>query len=243
VEEQFYIVWPLMLLLVPLRQLKRLFLVFIFLGIIFRTALYLLYISGSSLWTFQEPFELVIYSWPLSHLDAFAFGAYISRYTIWRPRAQLLFLALLVPIIGFTATYFATGNIGLISALGYDLPLRVGYQFLWGPTLLNYFFALLIYCVVHEGILTRFLNPSWLRYLGKISYGMYVYHFPIMWFVARFWEERMQGETIHWIYVVVSLSATILVATLSYYLLERPILNLKDRFFSWSKAPAVENPG
>ncbi|RPJ26773.1 MAG: acyltransferase [Chloroflexi bacterium] len=243
VEEQFYIIWPLMLLLVPLGHLKRLFLVFIFLGIVFRTALYLLYISGSSLWTFQEPFELVIYSWPLSHLDAFAFGAYISRYPIWRPRAQLLFLALLVPIIGFTATYFATGNIGLISALGYDLPLRVGYQFLWGPTLLNYFFALLIYCVVHEGILTRFLNLSWLRYLGKISYGMYVYHFPIMWFVARFLEERMQAETANWIYVVVSLSTTILIASLSYYLLERPILNLKDRFFSWSKAPAVENPG
>jgi peptidoglycan/LPS O-acetylase OafA/YrhL len=32
---------------------------------------------------------------------------------------------------------------------------------------------------------------------------------------------------------------TILVATLSYYLLEKPILNLKDRFFDWSP-PAVE---
>ncbi|HLO31344.1 MAG TPA: hypothetical protein VK249_19495 [Anaerolineales bacterium] len=36
-----------------------------------------------------------------------------------------------------------------------------------------------------------------------------------------------------WVKSAISLSATILVASLSYSLLERPILSLKDRFFYW----------
>src|SRR5215208_3197773 len=212
VEEQFYIVWPLMLLFVPRQNLKRLFVFFIFLGITCRSILYLLYLSGSSVWMFREPFELVIYSWPFGHLDAFAFGAYISRYSIPYPRQQLLFFAFLVPVIGFTTTYFSTGSLGLTSSLGYDLPLKAGYQFLWAPTLLNYFFALLIYCVAHEKILIVVLSLSWLRYIGKISYGIYVYHFPVLWFMARFFEQRMQVQTAFWANLVASFVATILIA-------------------------------
>lgn len=234
VEEQFYIIWPLLLLLVPQKRLKGLFLTCIVVGFVFRSLLYGLYLSGSSLWIFREPFELVIYSWPLSHLDAFAFGAYISRYPIPHPRQQLVFLAMLVPAVGFAATYLASGSIGLITALGYDLPLRFEYQFLWGPTVLNYLFAVLIYCVVYEKLLIRILDMAWLRYIGKISYGIYVYHFPVMWFVERFFEERLQSSMAIWIKAGVALAATLLLSTLSYYLLEKPILSVKDRFFYWS---------
>jgi peptidoglycan/LPS O-acetylase OafA/YrhL len=149
----------------------------------------------------------------------------------------------LVLTSGYIATYVTTGNIGVVSALGYDLRSSSGYQFVWAHTLLNYFFVVLLYCVVREQIFTRFLEMPWLRYLGKISYGMYVYHLPLIWFVERFSEERVQGEMTHWLRVAISLSATILIATLSYYLLEKPILNLKDRFFSWSKAPISREPG
>jgi peptidoglycan/LPS O-acetylase OafA/YrhL len=243
VEEQFYIIWPLLLLTVPQQNLKKLFILFILLGPISRFALYLLYESGSNLWVFREPFGLVIYSWPLSHLDAFALGAYISRFPIPRPRQQLFIFAVLVLTSGYIATYITTGNIGVVSALGYDLRSSSGYQFVWAHTLLNYFFVVLLYCVVREKVFTRFLEMPWLRYLGKISYGMYVYHLPLIWFIERFSEERLQGEMTQWLRVAISLSATILVATLSFYLLEKPILNLKDRFFSWSKAPISREPG
>jgi len=243
VEEQFYIIWPLLLLLFPQRNLKRLFIAFIISGTVFRILMYLVYVSGSTLWVFREPFGLVIYSWPLSHLDAFALGAYISRYPIPRARQQLLLLALLIPLMGFITTYFSTGSIGPVSALGYSLPSEVKYQFIWGHALLNYFFALLIYCVVRENLFVRFLEMPWLRYLGKISYGMYVYHLPLIWFAERFLEERLQGEMTIWIRIAVSLFATILIASLSYYLLERPILNLKDRFFYWSPPQADKKSG
>jgi peptidoglycan/LPS O-acetylase OafA/YrhL len=242
VEEQFYIIWPLLLLLMPQSGLKRLFITFILLGPISRFIFYWLYVSGSNLWVFREPFGLVIYSWPFSHLDAFALGAYISRFPIPRPRQQLLILFVLVLTSGYIATYITTGNIGVVSALGYDLRSSSGYQFVWAHSLLDYFFAVLLYCVVREKVFTRFLEMSWLRYLGKISYGMYVYHLPVIWFVERLSEERIEGEMAHLIRVIISLSATILIATLSYHLLEKPILNLKDRFFSWSKAPINREP-
>jgi peptidoglycan/LPS O-acetylase OafA/YrhL len=240
VEEQFYITWPLLLLVVPQKHLKKLFISFIILGPVSRVLLYLWYLSGSSLWVFREPFGFVACSWPLSHLDAFALGAYISRYPIWRPKAQLSVLALLIPVIGFATNYFATGNIGIVSALGYDSSLSAGYQFLWAHTLLDYFFAILIYCVVREKTLVRFLEMPWLRYLGKISYGMYVYHLALIWFVWNLVDELTKSEMAVWIKPAIALPATIVVATLSYYFLEMPILNLKDRFFAWSKTPNDE---
>jgi peptidoglycan/LPS O-acetylase OafA/YrhL len=243
VEEQFYLLWPPLLLFFDQKSLKRLFVLFIIMGVVFRLAMYWVYSSGSSLWVFREPFGMVLYSWPFSHLDAFALGAYISRYKVWRAREQFVLFAFLVPALGYTTTYFATGNIGLISALGYDLPLSFGYQFIWAPTVLNYFFALLIYCVAYQRILTQFLDLSWLRYIGKISYGMYVYHFPVLWLIANLLEERMQERIIYWAYVGISFFATVLLASLSFYLLEKPLLNLKDRFFRWSPLESRKEAG
>jgi peptidoglycan/LPS O-acetylase OafA/YrhL len=243
VEEQFYIVWPLLLLLATEKHLKGLFLSFIILAPIFRWLLYLFYVSGSPLWPFREPIGLVIYSWPLSHLDAFALGAYISRYSIPQPRQKLLLLALLVPVLGFGTTYLASGSVGPIAALGFNLQLESGYQFIWAHSLLNFFFALLIYCVAREKVFVRFLELPWLRYLGKISYGMYVYHLALIWFTNRFFEKQLHIQSGIWAKAAVALAATILISTLSYFLLEKPVLNLKDRFFSRPHATKNGKPG
>jgi peptidoglycan/LPS O-acetylase OafA/YrhL len=242
VEEQFYITWPLLLLVVPQNHLRKLFVLFIFLGTVFRGGLYLLYLSGSSLWVFREPVGLALYSLPFSHVDAFAFGAYISRYSLPFPRLQLVSLALLIPAVGFTTTYLATGGVGPVTAFGYDLPLQAGYQFIWAHTLLNYGFAVLIYCVVREKAFIWILETPWLRYLGKISYGVYVYHLALIWFVNRYFEMQLPADTGPWAKAGVALAATILVATLSYYLLERPVLALKDRFFPRPKTGPGRKP-
>ncbi len=168
-------------------------------------------------------------------MDAFAFGAYISRFSIPHAKKQFLVLLVLIPVIGFAAQYIATGEIGALSALGYPLHLPNSFQFVWGYTLLNYFFAILIYGVAREGWLVRFLEIRPARYLGKISYGLYVYHFPIIWFVARMADLGIKDPILKPLTAVVALVATIVLASLSFYLLERPILNLKDRFFSVRK--------
>jgi peptidoglycan/LPS O-acetylase OafA/YrhL len=174
-------------------------------------------------------------------MDAFAFGAYISLFSIPHAKKQFLILLVLIPLTGFAAQYIATGEWGSISALGYPLLLPNSFQFVWGYTLLNYFFAVLIYGVAREGWFVRFLEIRPARYLGKISYGLYVYHFPIIWFAARMADLDIRPPLLQPLTALVALIATILVASLSYFLLEHPILNLKDRFFTLNKKPEIRD--
>ena len=236
VEEQFYIIWPLLILRVPDKSLKKLFLGFIIMGPVFRLAFYFVHASGVFSFLAESPAQ-AIYPLPFSHMDAFAFGAYISLFPIPNAKKQFMVLLALVPITGFAAQYLATGRIGDFSAFGYPLLLPNSFQFVWGYSLLNYLFAVLIYGVAREGWLVRFLEIRPARYLGKISYGLYVYHFPIIWFAARMADWGIKEPYLKPLTALVALVATILLASLSYSLLERPVLNLKDRFFTFRKSP------
>jgi peptidoglycan/LPS O-acetylase OafA/YrhL len=68
---------------------------------------------------------------------------------------------------------------------------------------------------------------SWspLVYLGRISYGLYVYHYLIFFVFTRYSTglERVAR-------VSACLLATIVIASVSWYLLERPFLKLKRRY-------------
>jgi len=66
---------------------------------------------------------------------------------------------------------------------------------------------------------------------------LYVYHFPIIWFAARMADWGIKDPYLKPLTALVALAATILLASLSYSLLERPVLNLKDRFFTFRKPP------
>jgi peptidoglycan/LPS O-acetylase OafA/YrhL len=164
-------------------------------------------------------------------MDAFALGAFISRYPIPKAKTQFFLLAVLIPAVGFASQYVATGSIGAISALGYPLLLPDAYQFLWAYSLLNYFFAVIIYGVAQEGWLTRYLEWRPLRYLGKISYGLYVYHFPIVWFAGRLTDLGVSEPILKPLVAILAFCGTLLIASLSFRFLERPITNLKDRWF------------
>jgi peptidoglycan/LPS O-acetylase OafA/YrhL len=230
VEEQFYVCWPLLILLVPEKSLKKLFISFIILGPILRLAFFFVYQSGVFRFFADTP-SLAVYPMPFSHIDAFALGAYISRYPIPKAKGQFFLLAVFIPVVGFASEYLATGSKGAISALGYPLLLPDAYQFIWAYSLLNYFFAVIIYGVACEGWITSFLEWRPLRYLGKISYGLYVYHFPIVWFAGRLADVGVSGPILKPLSALVALCGTILIASLSFRFLERPITNLKDHWF------------
>lgn len=233
VEEQFYIFWPLLIFIVNEKSLKKLFLAGILAGPVFRFVIYLIYQTGY-FESFRDPASLAIYPFPFSHVDAFAFGAYIIRFSIPNARKQLVYLGSAILLIGFATQYAATGSIEPISALGYPVTLPNGYQFIWAYTFLNYWFAILIYCVVHEKMFAQFLDWPPLQYLGKISYGLYIYHFPIIWVVSRIREFGISEELVHLLIMFLSLVGTVAIASLSYFVLERPFLKLKERFISYS---------
>ena len=230
VEEQFYIFWPLIILLTPEKFRKGLFLAFITFGPIFRIAFYFVHASGR-LGILHPSVSDALYPIPFTHIDAFALGAYISRYAIPKAKGQFLLLLGAVPIAGIAAQYLTTGSVGAISAFGYPILMPNGFQFVWGYSLLNYFFAIVVQLVVRNGMFNRLLEWAPLRYLGKISYGLYVYHLPVIWFAPEIKSLGLDADILKPVATVVAFFATLLIASISYRFMEKPLLNLKDRFF------------
>lgn len=242
VEEQFYIFWPLLLLLVPEKSLKKLFISFIVLGPLFRLTFFFVHASGALPFLTNDP-SIAVYPLPFSHIDAFAFGAYISRFSLPKAKQQFWLLAIALPILGFASNYRATGTLGDLSTLGYPFLLPNAYQFIWAYSLLDYFFALILYGVVYEGWATRFLEWYPLRYLGKISYGLYVYHFPVIWFAARIADLGVAPPQLKPLIALIAFCVTVLIASISFRFMERPIINLKDRFFPLAASKKAEREG
>jgi peptidoglycan/LPS O-acetylase OafA/YrhL len=85
------------------------------------------------------------------------------------------------------------------------------------------------------GIQDRFV-PEWLRYLGRISYGLYIFHslvFHLVFNTGRRWLESSAGA-LHVSSAVAGTTivfvATVGLASLSYHFYESPFLRLKSRF-------------
>jgi len=232
VEEQFYIFWPVLLLFTPEKLQKKLFLVLIVFGPIFRIAFYFIHTYGG-LHILQPDISEALHPLPFTHIDAFAFGAYISRYSIPKAKEKFHLLLGLIPAIGFATQYLVTGNFGAPATFGYPFLMSNGYQYIWGYSLLNYFFAIIIQLVARHGMFNQVLEWSPIRYLGKISYGLYVYHLPIIWFVLDIEDLGIINKSaLKPIATVIAFFVTLLMASVSYHFMEKPLLNLKYQFFS-----------
>jgi peptidoglycan/LPS O-acetylase OafA/YrhL len=92
-----------------------------------------------------------------------------------------------------------------------------------------------------EGLLCSLLSRRWLVHVGKVSYGLYLWHYPIFTEVqAQKWPFRYE--------LVVEFGLTALATVFSFYVVERPALKLKRRFGSQNRksrekslAPADKN--
>jgi peptidoglycan/LPS O-acetylase OafA/YrhL len=66
-----------------------------------------------------------------------------------------------------------------------------------------------------------------IRNLGIISYGIYLYHYPCLLYIEHYMRIRNLDVEIHWlIFGSISLAATVITATISYFAVERPFLRL-----------------
>ena len=87
------------------------------------------------------------------------------------------------------------------------------------------------------GTPARYL-PKPVVYLGRISYGLYLFHELIYTLVFHTWKTQLfrLGELLHlteWtgaLGTVIAFASTFLLAHLSYQFYERPFLRLKRRF-------------
>ena len=243
-EEQFYFLWPIVLFLTPKEKFKTLLTTIIVAAPLLRLVTFWVASNHLVPGITSDPY-VAVFVLPFSHIDAFAFGAYITTFQFPQPRRQLAILAVALPVIGYLTQYLAYGTV-FWDTFGYEFTFISGYKYLWGYTLVNYFFALFIQAVVHEKLFVSFLDHPILNYIGKMSYGMYIYHYPIVWLITLLrpkYKTFLPSTDLETAFVfLIGLALTMLVSSLSYHWFETPLNNLKDRFFPIKPRPQTESP-
>jgi len=132
--------------------------------------------------------------------------------------------------------WFSIAAIAIVLATPIDDWLQIPYgryNLPFVPLLL----ATLIVTAPHSSSLRTMLNGFPLRPLGLISYGIYLYHLPVLHATARYLPVDVQEQW--WLFGTISLGLTVAVATGSYLIIERPITRAVGRFRATRAKPAL----
>lgn len=223
VEEQFYLIWPFVVYQVG----KRGTLIKICIAVIVLMPL-VRWLLSMTLSTQLLHMELFYRSLP-TRIDALLIGGLIAFYL--RGPQQKTLQKIRRPLLTASAVLFIA--LYCISIKLQALPLEGSASnciAILGFTLIDIFAAALILeCIYPGSRLGSILSFRPLRLMGTISYGFYVYHDLLHDFYS-FFAIRYFPAYVYPVTLILAFSSTLLISTLSYRLLERPMLRLKDRF-------------
>jgi peptidoglycan/LPS O-acetylase OafA/YrhL len=213
-EEQFYLVWPLVLFLVPKNHLRAALIACLALTPAVRMMIGA-YLGGRPNHTPVDAGDALYWLLPCQ-IDAFAAGAAIVIFDLG---------ALSNAMVYFLLSLFAVSKITGIAHPG--LLYNTQLEHVWGFSAANACFAFLIIVIVQRHPAIRFLESSLFVSLGVVSYGMYVLHFAFIDSLFRVLGATLVDFAPFWFPIWVVVIA--LVAKTSFVLLESPFLRLKDR--------------
>jgi peptidoglycan/LPS O-acetylase OafA/YrhL len=209
IEEQFYLVWPLIVLLCNRRWLIIISTLLILLGIYLRATIDNIYL---------------VYGLPLAHLDGLLIGAIMA--VLIREYRDTLFKYIEMIFVCTAALFFMYTAGWLIMNRGNSEDAFIKQPFTF--TLVSLFFGALMIYSLKSKRLGAFLSGSVLRFFGKYSYAMYLFH-PMLYHFSN-WAggDRLAGiEKLLLNTGLVLL--TIAMSYASYHLFEKHFLRIKDR--------------
>ncbi len=217
VEEQFYLFWPLILLMIKPKYVDYI----AYFIILFTPICNLIYFAFNDSYAFGLPFFA---------FEGFAWGYLASRLTTAErilPNKLNLLIAVLLSVVYISFSSLTEMNLqflerGIFSFLAFTMLMSV----------LNKEFKLL----------NNFLELRQLVFIGKISYGVYLYHriIPELYFYLHNLSVKydirlpiiditpfpyLPSDYMFFVYLII----TLLVSIVSFYLIEKPLLNLKQR--------------
>ncbi len=170
--------------------------------------------------------EYEIYVLPFSHIDAFAVGGYFGLYGKSRPTYILWAAIFLVIMLGMFTGWLSTSQVDW-GQLGYAQFMKDSYKYLWGYSLVNLLFAYMLVHIKNKTFMPGLFENPLMVYLGTISYGLYVFHFPALWLVRSSMSDYPGA-----VQLFSALLITILISMASYELMEKRFINLKDKYFA-----------
>lgn len=218
IEEQYYLVWPWLILLLPRRWLVPAALAMTAAGPLYRSYL----VAGWEFWG-SDATPLRDFIATPTALDSLGMGSLIAILVNRANGAEILRRWLRMPL--------AVGSILLAVALSILSSGRWGLIF--ADTATAIFFGWLIYSASRgfSGLTGRGLSSAPLVFIGRISYGIYVYH-PLVPATLKSLGPRLG------IVLPTSVGAsaalfttlTVIIATISWYAFEKPMNELKRSF-------------
>ncbi len=236
IEEHFYFFWPLVVFMLA-RRPRALIAVSLATALCAMLARLTGSLMGLSWWT--------TYTLTPFRLDGLALGAFLAV-TVRQPgglERLARALPLMVAVIGglLVVTFVWTR---LVSREGLELILPVR-----AALILMLLACLLVWALIapERSATSRFFRARSMVFLGTYSYGLYVYHHFISYYLTA---NRTDLQLAHWLgthlaavalQATLGVSASLAVAYLSYELLEKRFLRLK-RLFETAKEPPPRHP-
>jgi len=229
VEEQFYLVWPYLMIFLPARRLCPVVLGLIMLAPVYRVMMGVVF-----------PANKVAFVLTIGCLDALGVGALLAY--AQRSGADSRWGA------GALARWLLW--LGLPAWAALEVLIRVhkvpGPLLSMRQTFLDMIFGWVILSGAKgfKGWFGRFLQWRPMAYLGKISYGLYVFHnltvYALVFAVRDLHASRIILD-VPWIERLCLLVLTVSAAAVSWHLFEKPLNDLK-RFFPYNASARARRP-
>jgi peptidoglycan/LPS O-acetylase OafA/YrhL len=225
VEEQFYLAWPWLLS----RTKKPLQLFIILISAIYLIKIGLTALQNVSNSRIQEIAQTILDIMYFARFECMIIGS-ICAYILHRKKDHILRI-----LFNKYVQMFCYINIIIFLATGFKIPAfnHIIYSILFGIIILN--------ISANPGSILKLQNNI-LNYLGQISFGLYMYHELAIGISIRFLKDlsfNFNNSSHNFILYIFSLLLTIGVASLSYFLLEKPFLKLKTKFSKIATSDSV----
>ncbi|MFV0415500.1 MAG: acyltransferase family protein [Chthoniobacterales bacterium] len=218
-QEQFYLVWPFVVFFLPRRYFPWALLVMVFVAWGFRLVTFQMGVSPFIRWVMLP-----------ASLDSFAIGgllAWLKRSSGGLPTLPAGWrgagLAILVLAIWFLNRWIRIYEPGYIFDSSVELLEAICAAYIVLGTMPGW-----------KGLLGWTLKRPWLITLGRISYGVFVYHLFIMVLLRPGFEAAgYPPKDYSWLWASVTLTITVFISYFSYHFVEQPIAQNALAWYSW----------
>lgn len=219
VEEQFYLLWPLAVLIIRKPGYLLLFI-----------SLVLVAVLGLRLLVWMNQISDLAYFnlYTFTRIDGLCIGCMIAL--LQRVKSNFLERNKAIIVLCFAGLNF--GFFFVNRRYQFSFP----YLAFAGYTTFAMMFGLLVNEAVtrQSKLINLLFNNPLLKFFGKISYGFYVFHWPVYLLLFPYllpWISKLtNGTLVQFLVSVVATIAAIVISWLSYQYFEKYFLKLKDKF-------------
>ena len=227
IEEQFYLIWPFIVYKLDRDKLVKFSIGYIALSIIART-------FGTLLWPDLPQASTFFYYTSFARFEEMLFGGLLATFLTYDGALEKV-KRYALPLFLASFTVFVALHILSLPGSPHpehaSLPLTLG-----GYTTAALFTVGLIgIFVTHppRNIFRRIFGNPVLTFLGKYSYSMYLFHMSAALILLDvFWHSELRGWKPFVLYPLSTYVVTVVIALLTWNLLEKHMLNLK-KFFEY----------